>query len=141
MNFEAISKYRFEPIEKSASFTQEVIRISGGHVTLTKGLYERMNNPAFLSFGYDSENKAVGVRTVDTEEPNTTPCRIEVSGTVRLNNSAYIANWLYDVMKVDPDNKAIILKRGVKVNEYYVFELKYAEVVNKNGRKKNAGLS
>ena len=136
MNFEAISKYKFETIEKNGRFCQEVIRVSCGHVTLTVSLYDRMGNPDYVQFGYDSQNKAIGVKVVDENEPNATPCRKEKSGTVRLNNSSYIADKMFELMNADSDNKAIVLKRGVKVNEYYVFELKNAEVVNKNGRKK-----
>jgi len=137
MNFETISKYKFEPMEKSARYVQEIMRVTGNHVTITQSLYERMNEPEYLSFGYDAEHNAIGILVSDEKDLNSTPCKREKTGTVRLNNSAFIANRLYEILKADPEKKSIILQRGCKVNDYYVFELRYAEVQNKIGRKKN----
>ena len=137
MNFEAISRFKFEPIEKSARYVAEVIRISGKHVTMTLPLYERMGHPEFLSFGYDAENRAIGILVTDRKDPNATPCvKDKKTGTVRMNNSAFIANKLYELMKADQDKQAIVLRCPVKTNEYHVFELRNADIVKKCGVKK-----
>lgn len=138
MNFETINRFKFEPIERVMHSTVESMRLGYSMVTMNKALFQRMGNPEYLSFGYDAEEKALGVKIVGRDEPNALKVDNNTFGSKRLRNSAYVSKHIAEIMNVDLDEKSILMKRGYKVGDYYVFELRYAEALKKSGRKKSA---
>lgn len=138
MNFETINRFKFEPIERVMHSTVESLRLGYSMVTMNKALFQRMGNPEYLSFGYDAEEKALGVKIVGRNEPDALKVDSTSTGSKRVNNSAYISKHIAEIMNVDLDEKSILMKRGYKVGDYYVFELRYAEALKKSGRKKSA---
>ena len=136
MNFEAISRFHFSPIERTTRSTQETVGLNSDCVSLTAALYERMGKPDYLMFGYDAEEKALGIRVMEEKnDGNVLKVTTYTNGGVRVGNSKYISNRISEVMNVDLNKKRIILRKGYKVEDYYVFELRNADVVNKTGRK------
>jgi hypothetical protein len=136
MNFEAISRFHFSPIERTTRSTQETVSLNNHCVSLTAALYERMGKPEYLLFGYDAEEKALGIRVMDEKsDDNVLKASAYTTGGIKVANSKYISNRIAEVMNVDLDKKRIILRKGYKVEDYYVFELRNADVVNKTGRR------
>lgn len=138
MNFETINRFKFEPIERVMHSTVESIRLGRTMVTFNKAMFARMGNPEYLLFGYDAEEKALGVKVVGRDEPNALKVDTSTCGSKRVRNSAYVSSHIAEIMNVDLDEKSILMKRGYKVGDYYVFELRYAEALKKSGRKKSA---
>lgn len=135
MEFKTISRFHFSPIEKDMRSQDETFRIGENMVHMTKALFARMNNPEHLLFAYDAEERAVGVKIVEDNEPNSIDV-IHNDKHTYMKNSKYICTKIADVMKVDLTKKCIILRRGYHIDDWYVFELKYADIINRSGRKK-----
>ena len=131
MNFETISRFHFEPIEKRAQSSQETIRVTESRVTMTNSLYERMGSPEFLMFGFDSENKAVGVKVEDQIGMNVVEVKKNQKVPPMLLNSKFIANYIRSAMEIEDKDQVILLTRGSKVNDWYVFELRNADIQKK----------
>lgn len=139
MNFEAISRFNFKTIEKAQRNTEESIRMTENKVSMTRALFERMGNPEWLSFGYDDEERALGVRISDEKDPNAVKVLYYKKSVTNITHSAFVANKIRGVMGAK-DDQVVVLKRGAKVNEWYVFQLRYAEVQKKCGRRKSDEL-
>ena len=136
MNFETISRFDFKPIEKEIRSQQETIHIGKNRVTMTKALLDRMGNPEFVQFAYDAKEMAIGVRITDSDHGS---CQIK-SWTGRgayVLNSSYVSEKISSLMNVDLQTKTITLKRGYKLDDWYVFELRHAEVLKKESRKRH----
>ena len=135
MNFETINRFRFEPIERVMHSTVESLRLGRTMVTMNKALFKRMGEPEFLEFSYDSEEKALGVKVVGKDDPNALKVDTSGNGSKRVNHSAFVSNHIAEIIKTDLNEKSILMKRGYKVGDYYVFELRYAEALKKTGKK------
>lgn len=140
MNFGAISRFHFQAIEKSMHSyrSAETLRLGKSMVTMTNGLFQRMGEPEYLFFGYDPEEKALGIKVTTKDDPNALKVKRNSTYSTRVQNSTYISHKIAEVLNADLEEKSILMKRGYKADEYYVFELRYAEVLKKSGRKKNA---
>lgn len=140
MNFESITRFRFEPIQKKKKATDEMIRILPTRVHITKALYERMGEPEFVSIGYDKEEKALGVKVTDENDP--TGVAITTEGkTPVCKASKYISDFFAEILKVDLQEIGIYYTHGKKIGDYYVFEDRYIEKAKKyrrdNGTRRN----
>ena len=139
MNFEQISRFNFKPIEKSQRNTEESVRMLANKVSMTRALFERMGNPEWLSFGYDEEERALGIRISDESDPNAVQVLYYKKSVTNITHSAFVSNKIRSEMKANED-QVVVLKRGAKVNDWYVFQLRYAEVQKKCGRRKSNEL-
>ena len=137
MNFETISRFHFKPIEKEMRSVQETFRIGATQLSMTQAMYERMDKPQYLCFAYDAEERAVGIKITDADDHSGIPVNTnKKTNAVYMNNSKYVCNKIAGEMKVDLAEKSIILRRGYVADGWYVFELRYADVVKKSGKKK-----
>ena len=136
MNFESISKFHFKPIEKEMKSQMETFRISNNRVSMTQAMYIRMKEPEHLLFAYDAEERAIGIKIVGADEPKQIEVVKKGEGNAYIRNSKYICDKIAGEMKVDLEKKCIVLRRGYILDGWYVFELRYADVVNRSGRKK-----
>ena len=134
MNFETISRFHFKPIEKEMRSFQETFRINAHNISMTKAMYERMEKPEHLLFAYDAEERAVGIKIVGDNESNSVSVQ-EKGRSPYVNNSKYICEKIASEMQVDLESKSIILRRGYRANEWFIFELRYADIVGRCGRK------
>ena len=139
MNFGTINRFHFQAIEqvKHSYGSAETVRLGRSMVTMTKGLYQRMGEPEYLFFGYDPEEKALGIKVVTKDEPNALKVKQSTTMSTRIEHSAYVSHKIAGEMNVNLDEKSILMKRGYKVDDYFVFELRYAEPLKKSGRKRN----
>lgn len=139
MNFEQISRFNFKPIEKSERSTVETVRLTKNKITMTRPLLKRMGNPEWISFGYDDEERAIGIKVSDEKDPNAVQVLDYEKSAARITHGAFISNKIRSEMKANED-QVVVLKRGAKVNDWYVFQLRYAEVQKKCGRRKSNEL-
>lgn len=135
MNFETMSRFHFEPIEKNIRSTKETMRITSHSVTLTQALWKKIGEPEFVSFGYDAEEKALAMKVTTKDDPNATAPVEYQNGGVHLNNAAFVRRKLAEVTGIDLEKKCIVLTRGMKVGDWYVFELRNAEIVSPSKKK------
>ena len=130
MNFETISRYHFDPIPQAKNAIAEMVSISKNRVDLTTALWERMGKPQFVSFAYDKEEMALGVKVTDESDPNKLEVIRRGMATPTCLRSKYISVYLSEMLNVDLTLKRIHFTHGVKVGDYYVFEARYIDINN-----------
>lgn len=130
MNFENLSRYKFTPIEKNIRSTKETMRVTNNSVTLTEALWQRIGTPEYLSFGYDAEEKAIALRVATEDDPNATVPVKYKNGGVHINNAAFLRRKVAEITGADLSEKCVVFRRGFKVGEWFVFELRNADIVS-----------
>ena len=130
MNFENLSRYNFTPIEKNIRSTRETMRVTNNSVTLTEALWQRIGTPEYLSFGYDADEKAFGMKVTTEDDPNATiPVKYK-NGGVHINNAAFLRRKVAEITGADLSEKCVVFRRGKKIDDWFVFELRYADIVS-----------
>lgn len=109
---------------------EETMRVTNNSVTLTKALWQRIGTPEYLSFGYDDEEKAIALRVATEDDPNATvPVKYKTGG-VHINNAAFLRRKVAEITGADLSEKCVVFRRGFKVGEWFVFELRNADIVS-----------
>ena len=122
------SRFTFEPIEKYYRSNKETIRISSHIVSVTKGLYQKMGKPEYLAFYFDAEERAVAIKKVDATNQNAVQIRTYKSAFQAIKGG-FIKDRIFKELNIQGDDKSVILQHGYKDGDYYVFELRYADVM------------
>lgn len=139
MNFETLSRFHFKPIEKFERNSIETIRILPNKLTMTNALVDRMGKPEYISFGYDAEEKALGVKVTTKNDPNAVFVKYYKSSANNVTHGTFVCSKIRDEMGIAGENdKVVVMKRCFKVDEWFVFQLRFAEVQPKCGRKKRS---
>lgn len=128
MSFESISRFHFDPIPQSKNAISEMVSISKNRVDLTAALWERMGKPQFISFAYDKEEMALGVKVTDETDPNKLEVVRRGNTTPNCLRSKYISVYIAELLNVDLTKNRIHFTHGVKVGDYYVFEERYVDI-------------
>ena len=128
MNFETISRFHFDPIPQAKNAIAEMVSVSKNRVDLTTALWERMGKPQFISFAYDKEEKALGVKVTDESDPNKLEVIRRGMATPTCLRSKYISVYLSEMLNEKKKKKRIHFTHGSKVGDYYVFESRYVDI-------------
>lgn len=137
MNFEPISRYKFEEIDRSNRAIRDSITVSYNHVTLTKSFYEKLGKPERILFGYDAEEKAFGVRVAEKDEANSIELR-DFDNTVRAKGCTFLIEKVAEVTGLDLEANKITMCHPMKSGVWSVFEQRYFDISRREKRTKRS---
>lgn len=118
--------YNFEPITKEINYSGETIRISYQNVTLSKGMYLRMEKPEYIGVYLDEGLKALGIKVTEKTDQNALKVTA-VKSQFRVAHSTFIYKYLVRFFNIGKE-EVLVLKRGIKDGGYYIFDLNSAEI-------------